>query len=164
MIKHLRKHLQKSCVVFAGLIAAPTVVSHAIESLPKPECKANDKRFLLLSRFLRLHKSPVVHLSSAFIQEADANHLDWRLLPGLTYVESGAGRNFRGNNIFGWNNGNSSFRTVREGIHFVAGRLAHGRSYSGKPLSEKLAVYNPNAGYRESVEAVMASISPRRER
>ena len=118
--------------------------------------------FCFFPAFFRLHKSPVTHLSSAFIQEADANHLDWRLLPGLTYVESGAGRVFRGNNIFGWNNGNRSFRTIREGIHFVADRLAHGRSYSGKPVSGKLTAYNPNAGYRESVEAVMSSIAPRR--
>jgi len=155
----LKKSIQKGLFMVAGLVSVPAIVSHADNRLPKPECKLSDLRFHRLKRFFRETRSPFEHLSAAFIQEADANHLDWRLLPGLTYIESGAGRSFRGNNIFGWNNGNRSFGSVREGIHFVAERLAHGRNYRGKSVAAKLAVYNPTEGYRESVQAVMARIS-----
>ena len=98
-------------------------------------------------------------MSAAFIQEADIHHLDWRLLPGLSMVESGGGRSYRGNNVFGWNNGNSSFSTVREGIHQVASRLAHSRSYRDKGVTEKLRAYNPNEGYSDSVKLMMRRMS-----
>ena len=155
----LKKYLQKGLMIFAGAVSLPCTVSHADSHLPKPECKSTDVRFQRLKKFFHDTKSPIEHLSAAFIVEADANHLDWRLLPGLSVVESGAGRAFRGNNLFGWNNGDSSFHSVREGIHFVAERLAHGRYYRGKTVAQKLSTYNPNDGYREKVQSVMARIS-----
>ena len=155
----MKQFVRKGLVMIAGFVSVPAVVSHADSSLPKPECRSTDVRFRLLKSFFHQTKSPIEYLSSVFIQEADANNLDWRLLPSLSYLETGAGRSSHGNNIFGWNNGGSSFRTVYEGIHSVAESLARGKSYRGKSLGGKLTAYNPNAGYRESVEAVMARIS-----
>lgn len=155
----MKKYLQKGLMMFAGAVTLPCIVSHADNRLPKPECKLDDPRFQRLKSFFHQTKSPIEHLAGAFISEADANHLDWRLLPGLSFVESGAGKAFKGNNVFGWNNGDSSFHSVREGIHFVAERLANSRYYRGKSLSQKLAAYNPADGYRQKVESVMARIS-----
>lgn len=155
----MKKYLQKGLMMVAGAVSLPCIVSHADNHLPKPECKSTDARFQRLKKFLHETKSPIEHLAAVFIVEADTNHLDWRLLPGLSVVESGAGKAFRGNNVFGWNNGDSSFRSVREGIHFVAERLANGRYYRGKTVAEKLNTYNPNEGYRQKVQQVMARIS-----
>ncbi len=146
--------------MMAGVVSIPVVVSHAHDKLPKPECKLSDSRFQRLRDFFHKLDSPIEHLTPAFIQEADAFHLDWRLLPGLSVIESGAGKVTRKNNIFGWNNGSSGFRNVREGIHVVAERLANSRSYRGKSVEGKLNAYNPNEGYSDSVLAVMRSIAP----
>jgi hypothetical protein len=146
-------------MVFAGLVSIPAVTSQADQKVTVPECRQDDPRFLSLKRFFHKAKSPVEHLSAVFISEADVHHLDWRLLPGLSMVESGGGRAFRGNNVFGWNNGNSSFSSVREGIHFVASKLAYSKYYRNKSTSEKLATYNPNEGYPDSVKSMMLRIS-----
>lgn len=160
MKKYLQKGLiRKGLMMVAGAVSLPCIVSHADNRLPKPECKSTDIRFERLKQFFHQSRSPIEHLAGDFIVEADANHLDWRLLPGLSVVESGAGRAFKGNNVFGWNNGDSSFRSIREGIHFVAERLAHGQYYRGKTVAQKLQTYNPNDGYRQKVQAVMARIS-----
>jgi hypothetical protein len=74
-------------------------------------------------------------------------------------VESTGGKAARGNNIFGWNNGNSSFRTVSEGIHVVASRLAYSPLYRGKGLIEKLRTYNQNPDYVSCVRNAMRQIS-----
>jgi hypothetical protein len=92
--------------------------------------------------------------------EADAHHLDWRLLPSLAFIESGGGQRNRLNNIFGWDNGASRFVSAREAIHHVAEALAEARAYKGKDLTGKLDAYNPTPGYRRLVTAVMERISP----
>ncbi len=146
-------------MMMAGLVSLPAAISHADSKTEVHECKSSDARFLQLKKFFHGRKCPIEHLSAAFIREADVHHLDWRLLPSLSMVESGGGRSFRGNNVFGWNNGNSKFGSVREGIHFVAGKLANSRYYRNKTVSEKLQAYNPNDGYADSVQLVMRQIS-----
>jgi hypothetical protein len=155
----VKKFVQQSLMMVAGLVGLPAAITHADQKATVPECRQDDPRFLTLRRFFHDAKCPVEHLSAAFISEADIHHLDWRLLPGLSMVESGGGRAYRGNNVFGWNNGNSSFRSVREGIHVVASKLAHSRFYRNKSVSDKLSTYNPNEGYSDSVKSMMRRIS-----
>ena len=155
----MKETIRKTIVMMAGIVSVPCAISHAGHRLPKPECKATDPRFQLLKNYFHRTRSPIEHLSSVFIQEADDNHLDWRLLPGLATVESSAGVSSRGNNVFGWGNGGRSFRSVRAGIHFVAERLANSPFYRNKSLRQKLYAYNPTEGYCEKVESAMARIS-----
>ncbi len=143
----------------AGIFSLPATVSHADQSVHSNECRQDDPRLSSLRRFFKAAHCPLERLASVFISEADIHHLDWRLLPGLSVVESGGGKSYRGNNIFGWNNGNSSFRSVGEGIHVVASRLAYSPIYRGKGMIEKLQTYNRNGGYVASVTAVMQRIS-----
>lgn len=143
----------------ASMVAVPAAVSHAVKNLPGPECKQDDPRFLSLRKFFHKTKCPLESASATFIHEADVHHLDWRLLPGLSVIESGGGKSFRGNNVFGWNNGNSSFASIRDGIHFVAAKLAYSKNYRNKGVTEKLLTYNPNEGYSDSVKWVMRQIS-----
>ena len=146
-------------MMVAGLVGIPAGVSQADQSVSHPDCMQNDPRLRSLVRFLSEAKSPILHLAPAFIGEADAHRLDWRLLPSLSFIESGGGKSARGNNVFGWANGNHSFSTVREGIHFVAGRLAFSRFYRGKDLDGKLKTYNATPGYSDNVKQVMRQIS-----
>ena len=122
------------------------------------ECREDDPRLEKLKRFFHSVNSPLEKLASVFITEADEHELDWRLLPGLSFVESTSGRAAHGNNIFGWNNGKSSFASVTEGIHVVASRLADSPMYKGKGLVQKLQTYNRNPKYVACVRTAMRQI------
>ncbi len=89
-----------------------------------------------------------------------SNGLDWRLLPSLALVESGGGRHSKGNNLFGWANGKSTFTSIGSAIHHVAQVLAHGPAYRGKDLNAKLLTYNHGPDYRVMVQNIMNQIAP----
>jgi hypothetical protein len=141
------------------IFALPATTSHADQSVHSSECRTDDPRLACLRRFFHTANCPLENMAAVFISEADLHHLDWRLLPGLSFVESGGGKTYRGNNVFGWNNGNSTFKTVREGIHVVASRLAYSPYYRGKGLMDKLKTYNSDENYPTMVHGVMRQIS-----
>jgi len=84
--------------------------------------------------------------------------LDWRLLPSISIIESSGGKDYRNNNVFGWDSCRESFTSVREGIHFVAGQLANSKLYKDKTLDSKLSTYNPLPDYPRKVKAVMHAL------
>jgi hypothetical protein len=155
----VKKFFQQGLMMAAGIFAVPATMSLADQSTHSKECRNDDPRLNSLRRFFHSVNSPLEKLACVFINEADDHQLDWRLLPGLSFVESTGGRAARGNNVFGWNNGNSSFRTVSEGIHVVASRLANSPMYRGKGLIEKLQTYNRNPKYVACVRTAMRQIS-----
>ena len=118
-----------------------------------------DSRLVALSRFLESKDSPIQHLAEDFLIVADRHGLDWRLLPSIAFLESSAGKTYRNNNIFGWNNANTPFSSVRAGIHFVGERLGTSDIYRGKSLREKLALYNPYDHYAPAVLRVAETLS-----
>jgi len=152
------KFLHSGLVLMAGVLGAVSATGYTDVDVTKVHRKA-DIRETILRRFLSANHSPVESYAGNFILEADAHHLDWRLLPSLAWIESGAGQRNRKNNIFGWANGASRFSTASEAIHHVAIALAEARPYKGKDLFGKLAAYNSAPGYRGLVTAVMTQIS-----
>lgn len=128
--------------------------------VPPPQKATVDPRTDCLKKFFsRLH-CPVTNLSEEFVHAADDNQLDWRLLPSISVVESGGGKSYRNNNIFGWNNGTQLFPTIRAGLHEVAYKLGHSPMYRNRDLIGKLKLYNPDETYTTSVLNVMNRISP----
>jgi hypothetical protein len=116
-----------------------------------PSRYAEDPRLTALRQFLAEKESPIEHLAEDFLIAADRYDLDWRLLPSVAFVESTAGKLYKNNNIFGWNNANTKFASVRDGIYHVGQRLGDGDLYRGKSMVEKLAVYNPYDHYAPAV-------------
>jgi hypothetical protein len=155
----MKKFFQQGLMMAAGIFVVPATMSLADQSVHSKECRADDPRLETLRSFFHTVHSPLEKLASVFINEADEHELDWRLLPGLSFVESASGRSPRGNNIFGWNNGNSNFKTISEGIHVVASRLAESPMYRGKGLIQKLQTYNQNPKYVATVRTAMRQIS-----
>jgi len=167
----------KQLMVAIGLFAVPITLrleraASAEPIPPKPALPATpqvsqqapapaaDARTLRLARFFsRLH-CPILNLAEDFVHEADENHLDWRLLPSISVVESGGGKAFKNNNIFGWNNGNKLFPTIRSGIREVAYKLGRSPLYKNRDSVGKLRIYNPDQTYVQNVVTVMNRISP----
>jgi len=148
----------KGAAVLVGLLAlqASTSLSQEFD----PPSYAKDPRVLILNMFFEQRGSPVAYLARDFVVAADRNGLDWRLLPAIAFVESGGGKAFQNNNIFGWDNGNWPFPSVREGIHRVAFQLGSSKFYKTKDLHEKLTAYNPHLCYPPLVTSVMGEIGP----
>ncbi|HMF75543.1 MAG TPA: hypothetical protein VK604_07760 [Bryobacteraceae bacterium] len=136
--------------------AAPTKSTTIATAKPaKP-----DSRAIQLRRFFgRLH-CPVVDMAEDFIHAADDNHLDWRLLPSIAVIESGGGKAYKKNNIFGWNGGEETFPTIRAGLNVVAYKLGRSPLYRHHDSLGKLLLYNPEVEYADQVLAVMKRISP----
>jgi hypothetical protein len=106
-------------------------------------------------------------LAQDFLKAADSHGLDWRLLPSISLVETGAGRDAKNNNIFGWDSGRKAYSSVRQAIYHVASRLASSKLYENKNLDQLLATYNPVPQYADRVKSVMSqfnSLEPLRAR
>jgi hypothetical protein len=155
------KNASKGLFVFAGLLATPL----AKEALPNTKTASpherTDPRLTRLHRFFEERECPINKLAKDFIEAADDQELDWRLLPSIAVVESSGGKYYRNNNIFGWDSCRQRFSSVRAGIRHVADRLANSDTYKDKNIDEILRTYNPEKpDYPRMVKAVMASLGP----
>ena len=157
----------KRLMIVAGLVALP--VTARLETVPaaksvpakKPEKPAKpDPRTVRLQRFFTKLHCPVLNLSEDFIHAADDNHLDWRLLPSISVIETGGGKAYRNNNLFGWDNGDQPFPTLRAGLNLVAYKLGRSPLYRDRDVTGKLRIYNPDVSYPQKVIDVMNRISP----
>jgi hypothetical protein len=156
---------KQGLLVAMGMVALP--LSFHLHSLaasaptksntPTP---ARDPRVSRLHRFLTKLECPVAGMAQDFVRAADENHLDWRLLPSIAVIESGGGKAYKNNNIFGWNGGEQSFVTIRSGLELVAYKLGHSALYRRQNSLGKLRIYNENEDYPGAVMAVMNRISP----
>ena len=161
----MKRFFQYGLVIAAGVLGVAAATAHANELETTPDITKNQKkkfdlRETILRKFLKDNKCPAETFAGIFVAEADAHGLDWRLLPSLAYIETGAGRQAKGNNLFGWANGKARFTSISEAIHEVAHVLAEGRFYKDKTLAAKLKTYNRNLGYGNLVTSVMARIAP----
>ncbi|HUJ50435.1 MAG TPA: hypothetical protein VLW25_09550 [Bryobacteraceae bacterium] len=149
----------KSMVLVAGLIVVPAAVSQQQErNLEKAQ--AADPRLLRLQQFFAARDCPLREMAADFLAAADVNALDWRLLPSISFIESSGGKDYRNNNVFGWDTPLQNFSSIREGIQYVAAQLASADRYKNKSLDGKLRTYNPNPAYPHKVKAVMRALGP----
>lgn len=154
------RKLSQGFVLCAGLITQ-TPSTDAVRLPPAiPEQSEGDPRLEQLRDFFRRYGSPAHDLAEDFLIAADRHGLDWRLLPSISFVESGGGKAYRNNNILGWANCNQRFPTLRDGIHLVADRLANSRLYKDKSVTDILRTYNGTDEYCTKVLAVMERLGP----
>ena len=109
---------------------------------------------------------PLEGTGMKMVEEAEANGLDWRLLPAIAVRESTGGK-FEckkvPNNAFGWGSCKISFKSNEEAIEVVAKNLGGNnpntaRHYDDKTVIQILRAYNPPSivpRYAEQVMAIM---------
>lgn len=146
-------------LLVAGLLIAPCAVSSK-QYQHSPRVDTKDPRLARLKQFFTERGCPLSEAAVDFLIAADQNHLDWRLLPSISMIESSGGKDFKNNNVFGWDSTRGNFPSVRAGIHFVASKLAKSKLYRGKSVDGKLQTYNPQPEYVARVKAVMETLSP----
>jgi hypothetical protein len=154
---------KKSLLMALGVVAIPlTLQLHGAGSpvAVKVSEAPRDPRVARLHGFLKKLDCPVAPLSEDFVRVADENELDWRLLPSIAVIESGGGKAYKNNNIFGWNKGEQAFATIRSGLELVAYKLGRSPLYRRHDSLGKLRIYNEHEDYPAAVMAVMNRISP----
>src|SRR6202162_1693107 len=149
----------RKALLVGGLLGWPAVVGVSHE-IPKAIFD-HDPRFVRLQEFFGQRDCPLREAAADFLIAADENALDWRLLPSISIIESSGGKDYRNNNVFGWDSCKEKFSSVRAGIHFVAAQLGKSRRYKDKDIDSKLQLYNPLPEYGQKVKAVMRSIGSR---
>ena len=149
----------KEILLIAGLVAAPAAVSSR-QAAPDAKINPVDPRLVRLQQYFGQRDCPLREAAADFLAASDQNDLDWRLLPSISMIESSGGKDYRNNNVFGWDSCKERFTSVQQGIHFVAAKLAQSDRYKGKNLDAKLKTYNPNPIYPHRVKAVMAALGP----
>jgi len=161
----MRRLFASGMVVFAGMVSVPAdTPQHPASSQPAPKPAPDyrdDPRIENLTRFFHKSACPAERYSAEFLKAADANGLDWRLLPSLSFVETTGGKGAHNNNLFGWDSGRAHFPSPADGIYAVGYQLRHSSVYKNKKLDTLLAIYNPGAEqYAEKVKSIMRRISP----
>jgi hypothetical protein len=146
----------RKALLVGGLLGLPGVVGVSHE-IPKANVD-HDPRLRRLQEFFGQRDCPLREAAADFLIAADRNDLDWRLLPSISMIESSGGKDYRNNNVFGWDSCRESFTSVREGIHFVAAQLANSKLYKDKNLDNKLSTYNPVPDYPRRVKQVMHAL------
>jgi len=141
------------------MLTVPSTLTQSELPTAKAEYK-NDPRLQSLKQFFQAGDCPAQDFPEEFLRAADRHNLDWRLLPSISLVESGGGRDARNNNLFGWDGGKAVFTTVRAGIHDVADRLENSKIYRDKGTDGILRLYKPKENYPGVVKSVMRRISP----
>jgi hypothetical protein len=160
----MRKLFSNGLAMFAGVVSLPLATSLAGTASPataeyrtQPD---TDPRLTCLRAFFQGSNCPAAEFSPAFLEASDANALDWRLLPSISFIESTGGKSARNNNIFGWDSGRAAFSSAIACIRAVAYSLSHSHLYKYKSVDEILRTYNPNADYARKVKSVMLRIAP----
>jgi hypothetical protein len=160
----MRKLLSNGLAVFAGVVSLPVAGTHADSAKPATAEHRNesvrDPRLASLRSFFAQGNCPAAQLSPVFLEASDANALDWRLLPSISFVESTGGKSARNNNLFGWDSGRAAFSSASACIHSVASSLATSVLYRNKDVDGKLKTYNGSEGYVRKVKEVMRRIAP----
>jgi hypothetical protein len=123
---------------------------HTKHPVETPQQKVQvDIRVTRLEAFFQSYHSSFSSLSGVFIQEADKNGIDWKLLPSIACVESSCGKNYQ-RNAFGWGSDSLDFGSDSDDITGVAQKIASLSYYtpyrkSGRLYDFALAYNNAHA-------------------
>jgi len=147
----------RDVLLVAGLLAAPYTTS-VQQYQAQPQVDRSDPRLSKLTKFFADRDCPLQYSAEDFLVAADQNKLDWRLLPSISIIESSGGKDYKNNNVFGWDSCRERFPSVRAGIHYVAAQLGKSSRYRDKDVDRKLHLYNPLPEYPRRVKAVMRSL------
>ena len=110
----------KDILLVAGLMVLPSSVSFRQQNATA-SINAGDPRLRRLEEFFAKRDCPLRAAAADFLIAADQNALDWRLLPSISMVESSGGKDYRNNNVFGWNSCRDRLLVGSRGHSFCCG-------------------------------------------
>ncbi len=142
--------------------------SEGTKPLVKDAFVANDGRILVVNKFLAKYGSPMKGHGREFVEAADKNGLDWRLLPAIAFQESNLGKKIpKGSyNPFGWavytgKNGGAKFTNWSGAINTVAVGIKKDYISRGLHTPEAMVIRyaDEHAGWLFGVNSAMEELS-----
>lgn len=129
---------------------------------PKVETPV-DGRASRIDAYFAKYKMPLKGYGAKFIEVADKNGMDWRLLPAIAVQESTGGKHMCYNNPFGWGSCKIKFDSLEKaieevGLNLSGNDIATSRYYGGgKTIHQILWAYNGtvNSKYPGAVQNIM---------
>jgi hypothetical protein len=152
---------QKENIEAGGLLAFNQALDQKAKTL---EAQAG-----AIDAYFRKYGMPLSGTGMKMATAAEANGLDWRLLPAIAVRESTGGKHACKkvtNSFFGWGSCKINFKSVDEAITVVAQNLGGNdedtvHHYEGKTTEQILNKYNPESivpGYAKQVMKIMNDI------
>lgn len=123
------------------ICAQEIAVSGSASPKVEQNSQAFDYRVENLRNFLLKFNSPLAPYAQDFVTYADANGLDYRLVPSISGVESTFGKAIPSNsfNAYGWANGNYSFTSWSDSIGVVSATIRTEYIEKGATTISKIA-------------------------
>ncbi len=125
----------------------------------------SDNREEILRAFLEKYNSPLVDSAGTFIEEADKNNLDWKLVVSIAGVESWFGQRIPYNSYNGWGWGVYGDNVIRfaswdEGIKTISKdlRVKYMEKWGAKDVYEIGQIYAADPNWANKVTSFMNKI------
>jgi hypothetical protein len=136
----MKKYLTIITLVLALIFGTARIsraygISDSSATLSTADSADFDYRVENLRKFFLKYNSPLADYAEEFVAYADANNLDYRLVPAITGVESTFGKHIPVDsyNAYGWANGEYSFTSWEDSIKHVSEVLK--KSYIDRGLN-----------------------------
>jgi hypothetical protein len=115
------------------------------EYIPAPIEQQPDTRAQDIDDYFHKRGMPLEGYGKKFVEAADRNNIDWRLLPAISVKESTGGKFLipGSYNAFGWGSGSVKFKSYDEAIDYITNKFGTGKYYAGKSVEGILKTYNP---------------------
>lgn len=128
--------------------------------------KEREVKAAKIDAYYARHNLPLEGYGMEMVLAAEANNLDWRLLPAIAMRETTGGKFACKQNPFGWGSCKIGFESFSHAITSVAEHLGGNnvrtaRFYKGKDLRGILTTYNPPSvvpTYADEVISIMKRI------
>jgi hypothetical protein len=128
-------------------VAASTSTSQVLGT----QINSADARILLLEQFLREHNSPLTPYASTFVEEADRNNIDFRLVVAIAMCESNLGKHIPKDSYNAWGiavytgqNSGANFANWEQAISWVSRYMKERYLDRGHDTLRKIgAIYAP---------------------
>ncbi len=148
-------------LLLTAFFAANATNSYAATNVPSTKVLAmqsKDMRVVALQNVLEKYNSPLAPYAAFYIETADKNEMDWRLLPAIAGLESSFGLHQMpgSHNSYGWGGGHIYFDSVEDGISIVLGALKTKYASRGATTVETIApIYSESSTWAPRVRFFM---------
>jgi len=146
-------------------VFAATAAPSAVLTTPLELQHRDDKRAQLLRSYLESRNSPLAPYAQTFVQEADKNNIDWKLVAAISGLESSFGVHIPSNSYNGWGYGVYGdnvrrFDSWDDGIAVVSGALRNDymNKWNAKTIPEIGRLYAASPTWAVRVQSFMDSI------
>lgn len=146
-------------------------ISSEVSVITTQEDEARIKKAEAIDKYFASKNAPLEGYGMKFVEEAEKNGIDWRLLPAIAMRETTGGKFIcknpkAPNNNFGWGSCKIGFSSINQSIEHISKTLGGNndkvKHYKSDMTSEQiLKKYNPDSivpGYSKQVIKIMEAI------